>query len=148
MRTVSVLALAFFAGASALTLGPSTASSQTFLFRVCNESNVTAAVAISTHVDVDDQRYAVQGWWAVEPGDCDNIGHFPKGYIYYYAEQRNSGRRYWGGDDLMLCVRYPGPWRRINGPGYSCRSDEKLKGFVQNFIEPDTGTFTWRLKGR
>ena len=114
-----------------------------FLFRVCNNSGVTAAVAISPHVSTSDSRFRVVGWYVAEPG-CTNIGSYPKGWFYFFAEQRNSGRIYWGNNDIQLCVEHPGPFDRVNVAGYTCDSSD-LKGFSSEFIDAGTGTYTWTL---
>jgi uncharacterized membrane protein len=126
--------------------GAADAQTQSFRFRVCNQSNVTSSVAILSRVSTGDNRFVVKGWWTVGAGDCEWIGYFPQGWVYFYAEQRNSGRIYWGGNDVSICIRYPGPWERINSTGYNCRSDEALKGFIGDFISSNTGTYTWTLE--
>jgi uncharacterized membrane protein len=143
MRSVGAGVLV--ATAAMLCLGAADAQADTFRFRVCNNSNVTAAVAVSNHVSEGDNRFVVQGWWAVGPGSCDWIGYFPKGWFYYYAEQRGNQRIVWQGNEVRLCVRHPGPWERVNTDGYTCRSDEVLAGFDGEFIGNDTGTFTVNL---
>src|SRR5262249_35603277 len=126
-------------------LGAAEAGAQTFRFRVCNHSNVTASVAVSHYVSPSDNRFVVEGWWSVDPGNCAWIGAFPLGGFYYYAEQRNSQRIYWPGTDINLCVRHPGPWERVNTAGYNCRSDETLRGFHAEFNGSNVATFTWTL---
>ena len=88
----------------------------------------------------------MQGWFTVGAGNCEWIGHFQQGWFYYYAEQRASQRQTWEGSDIRLCVRHPGPWERINISGYSCSSDETLRGFTGEFIGDDMGTFTANLQ--
>ena len=145
MRAVRLCLSALIYSCAILIIGSADARSQTFLFKVCNNSDVTASVAISSHVSPYDDRFLVKGWWTVEPGECENIGHFPKGWFYFFAEQRGSGRVHWGGSDLNICIRHPGPWERINRPGYSCGSNEQLKGFAAIFIESNIGGHTWNL---
>jgi uncharacterized membrane protein len=119
------------------------AHSQTFVWRVCNKSAVNAAVAVSARVSPSDSRFQVQGWWAIAKGECANIGNFPQGWVYFYAEQDGgSGNVYWGGNTTQICVRYPGPFTRIATANYTCRSDERLRGFDGAFIPDNTGTYT------
>jgi uncharacterized membrane protein len=143
MRAIKLCLSALILSCAISIMGTAAAWSQTFLFKVCNHSDVTASVAVMSHVDTDDDRFMVKGWWTVESGECENIGHFPQGWFYYFAEQTGSGKLYWGGNDLKICIRHPGPWERINRRGYSCRSDEKLKGFIGKSV--DTGTYIWNL---
>ena len=139
----SGLTVLFFALAGLFT-GSADAQAQTFNFQVCNRHNVPASVAISHLVAVGDSRFEVEGWWTVGAGNCVLTGNFPQGWFYFYAEQTNTGQVVWSGNDLMLCVQFPGPFERINTPGYSCDSDE-LKGFTGELIPSTTGTFTWNL---
>jgi uncharacterized membrane protein len=141
----SVAAGAVVATTAMLCLGVADARADTFRFRICNNSNVTAAVAVSNHVSDNDNRFVVQGWWIVGSGNCEWLGYFPKGWFYYYAEERGNQRIVWQGNEVRLCVRHPGPWERVNTDGYNCRSDEALAGFTGEFIDSGTGTFTVNL---
>jgi uncharacterized membrane protein len=143
-RTGSFLSILVVAVA-ALLIGAADASAQTFRFRVCNNSDYVASVAISAHVSPTDERFKVQGWWTVGARNCEWIGYFPKGWFYYYAEERARQRVIWEGKEIKLCVRHPGPWERINTTSYTCRSDETLRGFDAEFIKGDTGSFTVTL---
>jgi uncharacterized membrane protein len=146
MRAAKSGLIVLFLALAVCCAGSADARAQTFRFRVCNQSNVTAAVAISNYVAVGDNRFVVQGWWSVGAGSCEWLGYFPKGWFYYYAEERNAQRLVWEGNDIKLCVRHPGPWERINTTGYNCRSDETLRAFGSEFITNDAGTFTLTLK--
>ena len=126
-------------------VGAAHAQNQTFLFRICNASAVPAAAAVTSRVSPTDNRWVVRGWWIVNAGDCANIGNFPKGWIYFYAEQKDSGQIYWGGSAVQLCITYPGPFERINTTGFTCENNE-LKGFDSEQVGPGTGTFTWTLR--
>jgi len=136
------LAVLFFALAG-LCIGSVNAQAQTFTFQVCNQSSVSASVAVSNLVAVGDSRFEVQGWWTVGAGTCSSIGNFPQGWFYYYAEQTNSAQLYWPGD-FGLCIEYPGPFDRINAAGYTC-DPSLLKQFNEEQIPSTTGTFTWTL---
>ena len=135
----------FFLALALWCAGAADARAQTFQFRVCNQSNVTASVALSYHVTPADSRFVVKGWWSVGAGSCEWLGYFPKGWFYYYAEERGTQRLVWEGNDIKLCVRHPGPWERINNSGYNCRSDETLHAFGAEFVGDDAGTFTLTL---
>jgi uncharacterized membrane protein len=140
----SGLIVPFFAW-SVLCAGSADAQAQTFSFQVCNQSNVSASVAVANLVAVGDSRYEVQGWWTVVAGSCASIGDFPLGWFYYYAEQTNTQQEVWQGNDAMLCVQYPGPFERINLSGYNCQSNEALRGFSAEQIPNTTGTYTVTL---
>jgi uncharacterized membrane protein len=110
---------------------------------VCNHSSVSASVAVSNLVAAGDSRFEVQGWWTVKANSCSTVGTFAQGWFYYYAEQTNSGRIYWGGD-FPLCVQYPGPFEVMHTESTTC-PDKQLKKFIAKQISNTTGTFTWTL---
>jgi hypothetical protein len=63
----------------------------------------------------------------------------------FYGEQRNSGgARFWGKNDLMLCVEYPGPFERVNTPEYTC-DKAMLKGFHAINIGPRQHEYTFTM---
>lgn len=134
---------AFVFTLTALCFASTGAHAQTFNFKVCNTSNVSASVAVSNLSAVGSSTFEVQGWWTVPAGNCNTIGTFPQGWFYVYAEQTNSGDIVWDGD-FALCVEFPGPFDRLNKAGYSCSGDE-LKQFTAEQIPSTTGTFTWTL---
>ena len=115
-----------------------------FTFRLCNHSNVPIVVAMSHHPIPADEGYVVEGWWVIERSQCATR-RYPKGWFYFYGEERGSfGSRYWGGTDTKLCVAYPGPFTRRNTNGFTC--DEKLlKGFRAVFIKPDQNDYTFNF---
>jgi uncharacterized membrane protein len=98
---------------------PSYSDDEFFTFEVCNKSGRWAAVAISGRETPGSNVWIVQGWWRVSPGQCIDIGRYVRGYFYAMAEQVNSPGR-WTGNAARICVEHPGPFKRINTPGYSC----------------------------
>jgi len=122
---------------------PSVASGL-FTFKLCNHSSVPIAVALSHHVSPTDERFLVEGWWVIEQGEC-KTRMYPKGWFYFYGEQRNSGgKKYWGRNDLLLCVNYPGPFERVNTSNYKC-DKQRLKGFYSVNIEPERDEYTFNM---
>jgi uncharacterized membrane protein len=121
------------------------ARSQTFDYVFCNKTNVKVFVAIAAQMSPKDHRFLVQGWWSIPADQCGNIGAFPRGWVYYYAEQEDPGTAYWGADDDSFCVAYPGPFERILTPNYSCGTNETIQGFKAIFVEPNTGSMTVTL---
>ncbi len=121
------------------------ARSQTFDYIFCNKTNIKVFVAVATQVSPSDSRFKAQGWWTIPANQCGNIGSFPKGWVYYYAEQEDPGKGYWGSDDASLCVRYPGPFERILTSNYTCGNNEAVQGFRGIFVEPNMGSMTVNL---
>jgi uncharacterized membrane protein len=138
----SGFAVIFFAVAM-LCMGAPAAKAQTFTLEVCNKTNVSASVAISNRIAPGDARFEVQGWWTVPSGNCENLGEYPQGWFYIYAEQTNSGQIVWEGD-FPLCVQYPGPFDVVHATGTTCPSDQ-LKQFTAEDIPSTTGTYTYTL---
>ena len=128
----------------ALCAGSVTAQAQTFNFQVCNQSGVSASVAVSSLTGVGSNQWNVEGWWTVPSGNCRVLGSFPEGWFYYYAEQTGASQTEWTGTALNLCVQYPGPFERVNYAGYNCQSSEQLRGFDGTVISNE-GTLTWTL---
>jgi uncharacterized membrane protein len=129
----------------ALSAGSVTAQAQTFNFQVCNQSGVSASVAVSGLTGVGSNQWNVEGWWTVPSGSCRVLGSFPDGWFYYYAEQTGASQNQWAGTALNLCVQYPGPFERVNFSGYNCQSSEQLREFNGTLMPSNEGTFTWTL---
>ena len=112
---------------------------QTFDYTFCNKTGQVFCIATwwrrrqALHAAVDDGRY------------CANIGAFPKGWAYYYAEQDEPGTARWEADDVGICVEYPGPFERILTPNYSCGSNQKIQGFKSIFVDADSASVTITL---
>jgi hypothetical protein len=115
-----------------------------FTFRLCNRSNVVIAVAVSHRASPSDEGYIVEGWWIIEPSQC-GTQRYPKGWFYFYGEQRGSGgSRFWGRNDTKLCVMYPGPFNRRNTTGFTCE-EKLLKGFYSVLIKPNQNDYSFTL---
>jgi Protein of unknown function (DUF1036) len=113
-----------------------------FSFRLCNRTNVAIAVAMSHHSNPADEGFVVEGWWIIDSFKCADR-RYPKGWFYFYAEQRGSyGSRYWGRNDTKLCVAYPGPFTRRSTTGFTCE-EKLLKGFFAVFIKPNQDDYTF-----
>jgi uncharacterized membrane protein len=123
-----------------LSIGVGEAKSQLALLRVCNQSNIRAAVAVTAHPSPGNSGFVIKGWWTVHPGNCVNTQYVPWGWVYLYAD--GPGNTEWRGSDQRFCVTYPGPFERTISPSYSC-SGEILKSFTGYFVQSDT--FTWNL---
>jgi uncharacterized membrane protein len=144
MRLVkSGLTVLFFALAGLCSIGSGGAQAQTFSFQVFNNSKVSASVAVSNLVAAGDSRFEVQGWWTVASGACENLGDFPQGWFYIYAEQTNTGAEVWEGD-VPLCVQFPGPFEVIHSTSITCDAN-LLKQFNSENIPSTTGQFTFTL---
>ena len=142
MRTAQ-LALAVLCGfVTMLSIGVSEAMSQETLIRVCNRTNIPAAVAITAHPSPGNSAFVIRGWWIVNPGACRDTEYVPHGWAYFYAEANSRANIEWRGSDQRFCVTYPGPFERIISPQYSC-SGNVLKSFAGYYM--DVGTFTWNL---
>jgi uncharacterized membrane protein len=126
-----------------LSIGIDEAWSQTTLLRVCNQSPITASVAITANLGPGDPRWLTKGWWTVHPGACSNTAYIPSGWFYVYAQSYSGGDVEWRGNDRRFCVHYPGPFERIISPSYTCGPD-RLKSFSGFFADGEM--FTWTLE--
>src|SRR5437879_5436309 len=60
--------LASILGIATLSIGASEALSQSVRVRVCNQSNLTAYVAVTGHPGDGDGRFLISGWYQTDPG--------------------------------------------------------------------------------
>lgn len=118
------------------------ASPDTVDVEVCNRSGVTAAAAIS-YLPVGQATWYNEGWFTVEPGACEIIATTDNTFFYLYAEQRNSGELYWGGDHGQ-CVQYPGPFALWDDGSDYCPDSYDSVDF-REVEATETGYFTWYL---
>ena len=115
------------------------ASAKVFTFHVCNHSNLKAFVAISGRKNTDSDKWTIQGWWNVAPGDCTTMGPFVRGHFYYLADGL-GGRRGWYGS-FPLCVPNI-RFEKINYGG-RCVAGETLKKFKT--VDIDQTDYYWNL---
>lgn len=136
-------AACLLAAALAAYVTPASAQSGYFSFTVCNRSAHDADVA--THGLIGG-AWVVQGWFTVYRGQCRYIGSYGQGAFDTFAIGRYRDV-YWdgvnNGGTLNLCLAYPGPFRRVNTAGYTCRSNEKLHLMRTHHVT--SGSFTWSL---
>ena len=91
----------------ALAAGPPSDSSVITL-RVCNQTRVTAQVAIS-YQPVGSGTFSNAGWYNVAPGQCRDLAQTTNAYMYGYAEVEGSDSDVWQGDHPQATAR---GWRR------------------------------------
>ncbi len=115
------------------------ADSPYFTLEVCNRDRRKAYVAIGSRDNPATKDWYVAGWWGVLPGDCQNLGRYPKSVIYLHAEDSRGGQ--WRGRDQRLCVEKQ-RFKRINFAGYKC-SGNLLRGFFAKKITADR--YIWNL---
>lgn len=69
-------------------------------YRVCNQSKITASVAIAYHRAAADGPglWISEGWWNIAPGKCSTVigGALTVRYVYLYGESGDGS--HWGGD--------------------------------------------------
>jgi uncharacterized membrane protein len=145
MRSVKSGAIVFLFALAVLCTGSVMARAQTFNFQVCNQSAVSASVAIAALTAPGASQWQVEGWWVVPAGNCQTLGTFPDGWFYFYAEETGASGNQWAGTDVQLCVQYPGPFSRVDPANYSCQTNEVLRGFTGEQIPSNEGSFTWNL---
>jgi uncharacterized membrane protein len=107
MRSAKVILAVLLCSSAMLFVAGGEARSQTFDYVFCNKTRIKVLVAVATLVSPGDKRFKVEGWWTIPAEQCANIGAFPKGWAYYYAEQDDPGTARWEADDVGICVEYP-----------------------------------------
>jgi uncharacterized membrane protein len=136
------LALAVAAPAPAMAQkGPESASAE-IAFRVCNQTNDPARVAVS-YQPLGSGQFYNEGWFGVASRTCQDIVRTGNAYIYAYAEVENDGARYWAGDH-PLCVQYPGPYAFWSTNSQYCEAGQDLRNFVAMHAD-EFGVYTWTL---
>ena len=121
--------------------GPPQASSVITL-RVCNQSYVTAQVAIS-YQPVGAGTFSNAGWYNIAPGQCRDLAQTTNAYMYGYAEAQDSDTEVWQGNH-PLCVEYPGPYEFWDNGSTYCDSGQEVRHFETLHAE-NWGVFTWTL---
>lgn len=121
---------------------PSDGGASEIVFRVCNNTNDPARVAIS-YQPVGSGQFYNEGWYGVASRQCQDIATTGNAYIYAYAEVENNGTRFWAGDH-PLCVQYPGPYAFWSTNSQYCASGQELRNFVAMHAD-DFGVYTWTL---
>ncbi|HVZ52638.1 MAG TPA: DUF1036 domain-containing protein [Pseudolabrys sp.] len=110
-----------------------------FTLEVCNSNRRKIFIALSSKDAPGARDWYVAGWWNVEPGECRNLGRYPRPSIYLHAEDSGGGR--WNGPDVRICVEKQ-KFKRVNYGNHKC-SGPQLRGFYKKTITSDK--FTWRL---
>lgn len=121
--------------------GPGTGT-QDIVFRVCNNTNDDARVAIS-YQPVGTGQFYNEGWYGVPSRSCQDLVRTDNAYVYAYAEVENDGARYWSGNH-GLCVLYPGPYAFWSASASTCPAGQHVRDFVVLHAE-EFGAFTWNL---
>jgi uncharacterized membrane protein len=148
MRSARLCLSAVLCSLAMLFVAAGEARSQTFDYVFCNRSNTKIFITIATQVSPRDQRFKVAGFWSLPAGQCGSVGSYPRGWVYYFAEQDEPGTGFWGGDDAGICIRYPGPFERILTPNYTCGPNETVQGFKGVFVEHNSASLTVNLNVR
>jgi uncharacterized membrane protein len=116
----------------------------TFSLRVCNRTLYPASIAIAFQPMASPNQQTVKGWYAVKPNSCEKLDSFGRGVTYLMAIETDSLRG-WRGSDAKFCVEIPGPFERVNPPGYNCLDKERLESFQKVVITTDE--YTWTISG-
>lgn len=121
--------------------GPVAAGGE-IVFRVCNNTNDNARVAVS-YQPIGASQFYNEGWYGVPSRSCQDIVRTDNAYIYAYAEVENDGSRYWAGNH-SLCVQYPGPYAYWTTGSQYCESYQELRNFEAMHAD-NWGVYTWTL---
>jgi hypothetical protein len=131
---------------SMMSIGTGQAWSQTVRVTVCNDSSIPAWVAVVGRPSPADNRLFISGWYSVESGGCTDTQYVAAGFFYLYAESSPLNKEspplviVWPGNDLTVCVDYPGPFNRLL-TGNCAANNQKI--FTR--IQSGGGQYIWRL---
>ena len=128
-----------FALAATISVGGGEAKSQESLIRVCNNTDITADVAVT---GLQGGRYVIKGWWSARPGQCTNTTYVEYGWVYVFAANFSEQISWGGGGDAKRFCVVQAAMERLITPQYQCPPD-LLKTFSGYFTE--VGVFTWNL---
>lgn len=125
---------------------PETAPSQPtqdwFSAKVCNKTGLLVYVSAAGRRPDRGDRWVVEGWWNIQPGNCANLGGFKRSKFFLYAESK--GRRFvWDGSKL-LCTRSKKFWYYAEGG----KCSEKSNNFYERSISPGINEWTENLVQR
>jgi len=125
--------------------GPSKAQDNYFSFEVCNQSGLTAYMAIVHRTQPGSPVWRRVGWYTVPNGGCTALGSYPQGWFYFMAE--GQGDVIWKGETYgkRVCVSYPGPFEGSFTGDYYCGPNEVIREFNELLIAPDIGSYTLNL---
>lgn len=143
-KTVTLAAAAI----SALTLGlapGATAQAQAgniITLRVCNNTNSVAQVAVS-YKPLGSNTFSNEGWFNVDPGQCEDLGETTNAYMYGYAEVDGSDTEVWQGSHPR-CVEFPGPYEFWDTGSVYCEAHQEVRNF-ETLHAREWGVFTWNL---
>lgn len=111
---------------------------QRFDFKVCNKTAKKVNIAVSHWLAVNE-KWVVEGWWSVRPGECQLLGSFARGQFLAYGEAED--RTFWG-KSFNLCAS-DAHFARYNPGGYTCGDGETIRKFQE--FNVDTADYTWNL---
>lgn len=99
-------------------------------FRLCNKTDSRIGVAIGYKTD---EGWSTEGWWNINPNECQPVIDGPLEYRYYYFHALDYDQGgVWGGPAYMCTSR-----REFTIDG---TNDCTVRGFEKaGFIEVDTG---------
>jgi len=143
-----VMAAGLLVVASGVAQAESTSSSETrdISVKVCNNTKFVALIATDyLPVNYSDKKWWTnEGWFTVEPNDCQIVAHTGNRIFYLRAEQK-GGTRFWAGD-YGHCVVYPGPYKiQEDADADTCTSGGEAQKFFRAVATADSGVYTWTL---
>lgn len=112
-----------------------------FELSICNRTAKPIATAILSKHKYGEEKWILGGWHFTSPNNCNVMGEFQRGYIYLYANQKDSNA-FWGGKDRYVCVA-DRAMERVVFENERCLVGEANRGFVEKLVKADK--FTWTL---
>ncbi|MGJ4953291.1 DUF1036 domain-containing protein [Bradyrhizobium sp. HKCCYLS20291] len=111
-------------------------SVRTLTLTLCNKTNkLVDTILIHRSIEGED-FWMLRGWWSLSPSKCVDLPGIPKGYFYYYSEERGGNGWAWNGNARTVCIQTP-PVERAIFPKEKCLFGEKKVGFREVYSIQD-----------
>jgi len=111
--------------ASAQSLSPNI---RTLTLSLCNKTGKLIDSILVHRSSYGEDYWILRGWWTLQPNKCISILGIPRGYFYYYAEERGGQGAIWAGSARRVCIQNRVVERAIF-PKEKCLFGEKNVGF-------------------
>lgn len=130
------------AGAAAfMALAGQAAQAQTTEVVLCNNTNETVQVAITT-LQTGIGKWMLQAWFNQRPRGCATLGYYPSNTTFYYYGETHPGGTYWPAQgDVSYCV--PNTLIERVTTKNPCTSNERRLSFDAVVIDGPTHTINF-----
>ena len=124
-------------GSTSTVNGQTTAPAiRTLTLALCNRTDKIVDTILIHRSKYGEDYWILRGWWSLSPNKCVDLPGIPKGYFYFYAEERGGIGGAWSGNARTVCIQTP-PVERAIFPKEKCLFGEKKVGFREIYSTKD-----------